>query len=205
MMLAHILLLLDSGALPVRCRRVSSERHVRAPCFRSCMLRCERTCLPVPLAQVVYIACTCGGFAFGAFWSLVPTLCTELFPPRHLASIYNIFSLAVTAASLLIATFAASTIYDAHVMPAPPAPPLLPTPPVIPTQQHASPPPPPPAPQCFGNGCYHDTHLLVVALCAAGIVAMEALSWRTRALYRAKLMGEVAMPAPAPMEPTTSA
>ena len=106
---------------------------------------------------VLYLACAMGGLAYGAYWALLPTLVAELFGVAHLASIYNTLTLAVTSSSLLIATLLASTIYDSHVVP--------------------------PAKQCYGDECYHLTHLIVAGICAVGVLATELLAVRTRVFY----------------------
>lgn len=64
--------------------------------------------------NVLYMACVIGGFAYGAFNSLCPTLISEIFGLKHFASIYATNSIALGVASLTIVAELSGGVYDAH-------------------------------------------------------------------------------------------
>ena len=131
---------------------------------------------------LLYAAIACGGTAYGAFWSLCPTIIGELFGLKAFASTYNAYTPAVSGASLLLSATLASCVAEAHTQPAPPAPPGM---------------PPPPPPPCLGALCYRDTHLVLISLCAVGVVTSLAVSWRTRHYYHNRNLQEKAAAAAA--------
>ena len=121
---------------------------------------------------LVYLATVCAGLAYGAFWSLVPTLVGEIWGLNAFASTYNAFTPAVSGASLLLSTQLASGVAEAHTRPSPPLPPGA---------------PPPPPPPCYGDGCYRLTHVVICALCLLGVITSGAVGYRTRKFYARRL------------------
>ena len=97
------------------------------------------------------------------------------------ASVYSSFAMAVSMGSLLLSTELASSMYDARIVPAPPA---APPPPV----SNVTMPPSPPATTklCYGNDCYRTTHLVIIGLCATAAGCMVVLTGRTRGFYAIK-------------------
>jgi uncharacterized membrane protein (DUF485 family) len=43
------------------------------------------------------------------------------------------------------------------------------------------------SPECKGQSCFHLTCLIMVAVCALGMILSAVLSWRTRDVYRRRL------------------
>lgn len=114
--------------------------------------------------------------AYGAFWSLMPVLCAELFGERSLGTIYSLFSLAPASASFAVTVGVATTVYAAH------------------TPKHA---PPLCAAtvdmddgKCFGAGCYQTTFVVTLAMCVGGSLLAFILARRMKPFYRATAAGE---------------
>eukprot|EP00965_Chrysotila_dentata_P003701 121230-Pleurochrysis_carterae.AAC.2 len=107
--------------------------------------------------------CLCG-LAYGALWTLVPTLSVELYGLRHFAATYGVFSIAATAASLLYSTELATKVFDAHATAA--------------REGDEG-----EGPQCDGDACFRLTHVVVIAGCVAGAIGAALLTLRTREFY----------------------
>ena len=140
------------------------------------------------ITALIYVAIVGAGFAYGALWALLPTLIGELFGLRAFASTYMVYSLAVSGGSLVLSTLIASKIAEAHTHAPPSAPPPTASAPPHPLQLV----PPTKSPPlalgatnvCYGDGCYRDTHLIVVGLCIVGALSVALVSIRTRHFYR---------------------
>jgi len=136
--------------------------------------------LAAHVEAILYLGVCLGGLAYGAFWSLIPTLTGELFGMKAYASIYSSFAMAVSLGSLVLSTTLASSNYDAHIATAPPA-----APPPLFANETAPPSPPSTSKMCYGGECYQLTHLIVIGLCTFAALCMAALTARTRAFYAA--------------------
>jgi len=130
-----------------------------------------------------------GGAAYGAVWSLIPSIVGDLFPPQRFATFYNLFALAASGSSLLLSTILATRVYAAHAH----APGEV---------QGGFTPPGAEAPvdtgggmvgvggpgggaaECHGGACYRATHLTVLAVCACGAACALVLAARNRQVYR---------------------
>ena len=133
---------------------------------------CHAMLLFARFTILIFAATITGGLAYGAFWSLLPTLVGELFGLTAFASTYMAYSLATSSASLVLSTQLASRVAEAHTEPAPPAPPGM---------------PPPPPTLCYGDDCYRLTHFVVIGCCALGALCVSVVGFRTRHFYRRRL------------------
>lgn len=120
---------------------------------------------------LLYLGAAAGGAAYGAVWSLLPSIVGDIFPARHFATVYNLFSLAASSSSLLLSTLLATKVYAAHA--------------------HVT--TPGAAAECHGSLCYRATHLAILGACAAGTAGALALGVRNRAIYRGKLLDRAAV------------
>jgi MFS family permease len=113
---------------------------------------------------LLYACCCVAGTAYGCVWSLLPAIVGDLFPPSRFASFYNLFSLSASSSSLLLSTLLATRVYAAHAQ-------------TVGTAHQA-------VAECFGPGCYRDTHLSVAAICIGGAACALAVAGRNRQVYR---------------------
>ena len=177
---SHALLLLSRGTFLIYVATIGAGVACAAPTFIPRTLAspcCSPTATPPRCSPHARPLPRPGSGRYGAFWSLLPTLIGDLFGLRAFASTYNAYTPAVSGASLLLSTQLAARVAEAHTPPAPPAPPGA---------------PPPPPPPCYGDGCYQLTHIVVLALCAAGVASCVVLWLRVRGFYAARRRAKAA-------------
>jgi MFS family permease len=110
---------------------------------------------------LMYALAGCAGLAFGAHWSLMPSLSSEIFGLDSFASIYTILQLFPAAAAYLIGSIMVTNIYEST------------------GRKHGD-----PAGTCLGIDCFQNAFLIMAGLVAcAGCVALW-LTVRTLKLYR---------------------
>jgi hypothetical protein len=102
------------------------------------------------------------GLLFGAHWSLMPSLASEIFGLAHFASNYTLLQLAPAAGSLGLAARLAGHLYQHELA----------------RQGQAA------GGTCVGAGCFRPTFLVLAALAMAAAAASSVLCRRTRGLYR---------------------
>merc|ERR1712106_470967 len=112
-------------------------------------------------------------FSYGGFWTLLPSLIGQLFGMQYFATLYNIYSIAVSSSSLCFSTVLAAKIYD----------------------HEASLHPGASGSGCEGPSCYRLTALVMASCAGVGIVAAIVLCINTRKRISPGQEGEVALSA----------
>ena len=110
----------------------------------------------------LYFATICLGLSYGSFSTINPAISSELFGFRSFGPIFGFLTLSAPASSTVLAGFVAGAVYDREA-----------------EKQHSS--------ECKGQICFHLTCLIMVGVCALGMVLSAILSWRTRHVYRRRL------------------
>ena len=99
--------------------------------------------------------CMMAGLAFGSFWSLMPSLVSDLFGRRFVAGIYGFTGAVPAVVGFLLSAEMSTAIYDAHT--------------------------PPGSDTCKGKDCYGLTFLICAGVCGVGVLAILWLWARVRA------------------------
>lgn len=110
------------------------------------------------LAQL-YVASLLVGFAFGAHWSLIPAITSDMFGLKHFAANYTTLQIAPAVGSFFLATRLAGYVYDKHAGGH--------------DARHA----------CIGPDCFHDTFMILALLAAAATLCSLLVAARTKQLY----------------------
>ncbi|CAL5228367.1 g11486 [Coccomyxa viridis] len=118
-------------------------------------LACAFATLPALIPAAVF-----AGLAFGAHWSLIPALASELFGLRFFASNYCLLQLAPALGGFALATELAGALYDRQAA----------------AQDNHT--------YCKGSLCFRQAFLVCTGLCLCATAASAALYMRSRALYR---------------------
>ena len=67
--------------------------------------------LAVSKSGLLIVAIPLAGFWYGSFWALIPSMTSELFGNRHVASNYGLIQLAVSSGSLVFSSLIAASVY----------------------------------------------------------------------------------------------
>mmetsp|Transcript_97312 Transcript_97312/g.175756 ORF Transcript_97312/g.175756 Transcript_97312/m.175756 type:complete len:206 (+) Transcript_97312:3-620(+) len=118
---------------------------------------CAQLILAYGSIETLFLGGLITGFAYGGFWTLVPSLVAEFFGTKFFASLYNCLSLAISGASLVFSTWLASRLYEGQAA------------------SH-----PGPSGGCAGSKCYRNTHLLLAASSCLAMLAAAVLNARRR-------------------------
>ncbi len=110
--------------------------------------------------DTLYIPVLIGGFAFGANWSLVPTVISELFGAKAFASNYNFVQLASILGDSVLSTALAGHLYDLERK-----------------RQHHN------GTECFGKVCFQKAFIVVAGIAFMSCIASLTLMMRTRKKY----------------------
>ena len=122
----------------------------------------------VPMAL---IAAAVSGAAYGAIWTLIPTLAADLFGRKHFGANYALILPAVSLAAVLFSTLLAPTVYARHAD----------------------------DDGCAGAACFGTTFLATAAACGGGAVMALLLGVRSRKRYAiAEPPESLLAPQPAP-------
>lgn len=122
------------------------------------IMACAQLLLAIGAMPTLCAGAVVAGFSYGGFWTLMPSLVSELFGTRNFATLYNCQSLAVSCASLTFSTIVASSLYDRQAV------------------QH----PTAKGRGCEGSTCYRTISLIMVAACCVGIASAAALHFLDR-------------------------
>eukprot|EP00405_Crypthecodinium_cohnii_P012565 CAMPEP_0206442562 /NCGR_PEP_ID=MMETSP0324_2-20121206/13890_1 /ASSEMBLY_ACC=CAM_ASM_000836 /TAXON_ID=2866 /ORGANISM="Crypthecodinium cohnii, Strain Seligo" /LENGTH=566 /DNA_ID=CAMNT_0053910417 /DNA_START=39 /DNA_END=1738 /DNA_ORIENTATION=- len=114
--------------------------------------------LTISTSASTYAGGIVAGFAYGGFWTLMPTLVVEIFGGKSFATLYNFMSLAVSSASLIFSTLMAGSLYDQQAK-------------LHPGLKQGS---------CSGPECYRTTCYIMVGACAVGVAASFILVKKMR-------------------------
>lgn len=98
------------------------------------------------------------GFSYGGFWTLLPSLISELFGTANFATLYNCQALAVSSASLIFSTLLAGKIYDMQAS-------------LHPVASRVG---------CIGPQCFRLTAFVMAAASFAGVFVALAMLGRAR-------------------------
>ena len=101
------------------------------------------------------IAAAVSGAAYGAIWTLIPTLAADLFGRKHFGANYALILPAVSLAAVLFSTLLAPAIYAKHAD----------------------------DDGCAGAACFGTTFLATAAACGGGAVMALLLGVRSRKRY----------------------
>ncbi|KAG7673357.1 hypothetical protein Ndes2526B_g03202 [Nannochloris sp. 'desiccata'] len=112
---------------------------------------------------MLYALAVCAGLAFGAHWSLLPSLSSEIFGLDSFASIYTILQLAPAAAGYMLGAGLVSSEYEAA------------------GRKHGD-----PKGTCIGPDCFRVAFLVMAVLAACGGCVSMWLMVRTLKLYKAE-------------------
>jgi len=107
----------------------------------------------------LYTYCFLGAVCYGAYWALMPTICTDLFGVKYLGSIYNFLHFGTSLGTLIMSTLVAGKLYDREAA----------------RQAFGG--------SCYGRSCYYHSFLINTAVCFAGFVAAAALQVNSRERY----------------------
>jgi len=102
------------------------------------------------------------GFAYGALWTLIPTLVSDLFGDAHFGANYAVCLPAVILGGVIFSTYLASATYAAHET----------------FPQDGGP------PECFGGECFGGAFLASALCCVGGAAAAGLLCLKSRHLYQ---------------------
>ena len=108
------------------------------------------------------IAAALAGAAYGALWTLIPTLAADLFGRQHFGSNYALILPSVSLAAILFSTVLAPAVYAAHAD----------------------------DDGCTGADCFGLTFLITAVSCGAGAVMALLLGVRSRGRYVADVPPE---------------
>lgn len=108
------------------------------------------------------IAAALAGAAYGALWTLIPTLAADLFGRQHFGSNYALILPSVSLAAILFSTVLAPAVYAAHAD----------------------------DDGCTGTDCFGLTFLITAVSCGAGAVMALLLGVRSRGRYVADVPPE---------------
>jgi len=122
------------------------------------VMSCAQLLLAVGATPALFTGSIVAGFSYGGFWTLMPSLVSELFGTATFATLYNFQSLAVSSSSFVFSTSLAARFYDSE----------------------ASLHPAPSGSGCAGSTCYRKTSLMMACMCVVGMVAAAVLHGLTR-------------------------
>jgi MFS family permease len=107
--------------------------------------------------NLLYLGVIWAGVSYGGFWSLTPTVLSDIFGSANFASIYSVSTLASAAASFILNAQLAASIYAMNS--------------------------PPGSTVCIGPNCYRATFLILAGLCLFGSLCAIYLALRCRNIY----------------------
>lgn len=97
--------------------------------------------------------------SYGALWSLIPAISTELFGFKHVALNYSLVTMSPGVGGLIMSAGIASKVYDYYADPE--------------------------TNKCYGHQCFRETHYISAALCAFAASLSLAVWHRQRRFYSA--------------------
>ena len=129
----------------------------------SCLLM-TASCVAFSIGSIplLYVASLLGGFAFGSYWVLMPSMLSEVYGMRYFGTIYTATASAPALGALLLSNILTAGIYDRVAM------------------QHGD-----EHGVCVGPDCFRAAFLIIAALNACGAAASLIVLARTRLRYRA--------------------
>jgi len=105
---------------------------------------------------VIIVATALGGLSFGAIWPHMVVMASELFGSKNLPTNYMFYDGGCGAVgTILLANLLPSAFYHT-------------------TDGN----------NCIGSACFRTAHLIIMVLCASGVVTGSLLSYRSSALYK---------------------
>lgn len=113
-----------------------------------------------PSLTGLYAGCVVAGLGYGALFSLVPTICPELFGYTNMGSNFMLFQCAPAFSGLLYSAGMAAYVYGQHINA--------------------------PGNVCLGEECFQLTHWICCVTCVLGVGSALGLGHRTRAFYAQK-------------------
>ena len=112
---------------------------------------------------MLYILSIVSGLCFGAHWSLLPSLASELFGLDNFASIYTTLQLSPAAWGYGLGAYLIGILYE------------------VKGKEHGD-----PENSCFGSDCFRDSFLIISVMCVLSTALSSWLTMRTLRLYRAE-------------------
>ncbi|GJT51974.1 nuclear fusion defective 4-like protein [Tanacetum coccineum] len=105
----------------------------------------------------LYVASVIVGICYGAYWSLMPTITSEIFGVKHMGTIFNTITAANPIGSYLLSVRVIGSIYDKE------------------TQGGGG--------SCYGLHCFMLSYFIFAGVCVFGFLISLMLFFRTRGFY----------------------
>eukprot|EP00667_Euglena_gracilis_P007514 EG_transcript_7589 len=99
------------------------------------------------------------GLCYGAYWALMPTICTDLFGVAHLGAIYNFLQCSTSGGSVVFSVLLAGRLYDREA-----------------ARQG-------PGTTCYGEQCFRTVFWIATMACGASFLCALLLQLVTRKTY----------------------